>query len=111
MSAHHAQSGDCRKASDRGSERTRPLGRRAFRRARLVTVPAEIPVLTVADASAWSRWLSEHHHARDGVWLVLAKKGSVEPTRLIYDEALEEAIRFGWVDGQLATCGAARRSS
>ncbi|HSN02422.1 MAG TPA: YdeI/OmpD-associated family protein [Acidimicrobiales bacterium] len=36
-----------------------------------------------------------------GVWLVLAKKGTVEPTVLSYDEALEEAICFGWIDGQL----------
>ena len=36
-----------------------------------------------------------------GVWLVLAKKGTTEPTTLSYDEALEEAICFGWIDGQL----------
>ena len=62
----------------------------------------EVPVLTVADASAWSQWLSENEHQSEGVWLVLAKKGTVKPTRLTYDEALEEAIRYGWVDGQLA---------
>lgn len=62
----------------------------------------EVAVLAVADVSAWSRWLTENEHESEGVWLVLAKKGTVEPTRLTYDEALEEAIRFGWVDGQLA---------
>ena len=36
-----------------------------------------------------------------GVWLVLAKKGTMQPTALAYDEALEEAICFGWIDGQL----------
>jgi uncharacterized protein YdeI (YjbR/CyaY-like superfamily) len=35
------------------------------------------------------------------VWLVLAKKGTTEPTALTYDEALDEAICFGWIDGQL----------
>lgn len=65
-------------------------------------MPGEVPVLTVADASAWFRWLGEHEHRSKGVWLVLAKKGTVEPTCLTYDEALEEAIRYGWVDGQLA---------
>ena len=59
-------------------------------------------VLTVADALGWSRWLTDHGVERCGVWLVLAKKGTTEPTSLTYDEALEEAICHGWVDGQLA---------
>src|SRR5205807_401074 len=33
--------------------------------------------------------------------LVLAKKGTVEPTRLVYDEALEGALCHGWIDGQV----------
>jgi len=35
------------------------------------------------------------------VWLVLAKKGATNPTTLSYNEALDEAICFGWIDGQL----------
>jgi uncharacterized protein YdeI (YjbR/CyaY-like superfamily) len=35
------------------------------------------------------------------VWLVLAKKQVTEPTRLTYDEALDEAICHGWIDGQV----------
>lgn len=62
----------------------------------------DVPVLTVADVTTWSQWLTEHERQAEGVWLVLAKKGTVEPTSLTYDEALEEAIRHGWVDGQLA---------
>ena len=41
-----------------------------------------------------------HHGENDGVWLVLAKKGTVEPTSLGYDDALEEALCHGWIDGQ-----------
>ena len=70
--------------------------------ARLGIVSKEVPVLTVADAATWSQWLTENEHESEGVWLVLAKKGTVEPTRLTYDEALEQAVRYGWVDGQLA---------
>ena len=33
--------------------------------------------------------------------LVLAKKGTISPTSLTYDQALEEAICFGWIDGQV----------
>jgi uncharacterized protein YdeI (YjbR/CyaY-like superfamily) len=35
------------------------------------------------------------------VWLVLAKKGTTHPTTLSYNEALDEAICFGWIDGQI----------
>ena len=58
--------------------------------------------LTVANASEWSEWLGKQSAESSGVWLVLAKRGSSEPTSLTYDEALEEAICHGWIDGQLA---------
>lgn len=66
-------------------------------------MPQELPELTVPDVAGWARWLREHAEQSDGVWLVLAKKGTAKPTTLIYDEALAEAICHGWVDGQLAS--------
>lgn len=57
--------------------------------------------LVVRDVRAWRAWLRKHHAEPDGVWLVLAKKGTREPTRLTYDEALEEALCHGWIDGQV----------
>ncbi len=62
---------------------------------------AELPDLTVLDATAWRAWLDEHHDASDGVWLVLAKKGTTAPTSLSYGQALEEALAHGWIDGQI----------
>jgi uncharacterized protein YdeI (YjbR/CyaY-like superfamily) len=59
-----------------------------------------LPELLVADSTAWREWLREHHGEPEGVWLVLAKKGTNEPTSLSYDEALEEALGHGWIDGQ-----------
>ncbi|MGH8987571.1 MAG: YdeI/OmpD-associated family protein [Acidimicrobiales bacterium] len=56
----------------------------------------------MADARAWSEWLRNQGRQAEGVWLVLAKKGTTDPTTLNYEEALEEAICHGWVDGQLA---------
>jgi uncharacterized protein YdeI (YjbR/CyaY-like superfamily) len=56
--------------------------------------------LTVADATAWRSWLGEHHSEQAGVWLRLAKKGTTEPTNLNYAAALEEALCYGWIDGQ-----------
>ncbi len=60
----------------------------------------ELPELMVSDAAAWRAWLQEHCAQPDGVWLVLAKKGNTSPTSLRYDEALLEALCFGWIDGQ-----------
>jgi uncharacterized protein YdeI (YjbR/CyaY-like superfamily) len=60
----------------------------------------DLPELTLADAAAWREWLSENHARQPGVWLVLAKKGTTEPTSLTYDQALEEALCHGWIDGQ-----------
>ena len=62
----------------------------------------DLPVLTVPNAAAWARWLKGEGEKSDGVWLVLAKKGTSKPTNLIYDDALAEALCHGWVDGQLA---------
>jgi uncharacterized protein YdeI (YjbR/CyaY-like superfamily) len=61
----------------------------------------DVPELLVADSSEWRAWLSDQHTESQGVWLILAKKGTTHPTALSYDEALEEAICFGWIDGQL----------
>jgi len=61
----------------------------------------DLPELLVADADEWRRWLSAHHADSRDVWLVLAKKGKADPTTLSYDGALDEAICFGWIDGQL----------
>jgi len=60
----------------------------------------ESPELIVSDAAAWRAWLTKHHADPAGVWLVLAKKGTEEPTSLTYDQALEEALCHGWIDGQ-----------
>jgi uncharacterized protein YdeI (YjbR/CyaY-like superfamily) len=63
-------------------------------------VADELPELIVRDATAWRNWLRANHGNRGGVWLVLAKKGTKEPTSLTYDEALDEALSHGWIDGQ-----------
>lgn len=63
-------------------------------------MPSDVPTLTVADADAWHAWLDAHHAGSSGVWLVLAKKGTIDPTSLTYDQALDEALCHGWIDGQ-----------
>jgi uncharacterized protein YdeI (YjbR/CyaY-like superfamily) len=64
-------------------------------------VAPELSELLVNDAAAWRAWLGKHHADPAGVRLVLAKKGTVEPTSLTYEQALEEALCHGWIDGQV----------
>ena len=47
----------------------------------------------------WADWLARQHDKSAGVWLKLAKKGSEIPS-VTYDEALEVALCYGWIDGQ-----------
>jgi uncharacterized protein YdeI (YjbR/CyaY-like superfamily) len=49
----------------------------------------------------WAAWLDEQHETSPGLWLQLAKKGSGEVS-LSYNEALEVALCYGWIDGQKA---------
>jgi uncharacterized protein YdeI (YjbR/CyaY-like superfamily) len=49
---------------------------------------------TVAE---WHAWLAEHHRRRDGVWLVQWKQRTGKPA-IPYEQAIEEALCFGWVD-------------
>ncbi|MCD4523429.1 YdeI family protein [Nocardioides sp. cx-173] len=59
----------------------------------------ELDELLVPDAAAWRAWLLAHHDDAPGVWLVLNKKGD-SVTELTYAAAVEEAVCFGWIDGQ-----------
>ena len=61
----------------------------------------DAPELIVRDAAHWRAWLAKHHDSSAGIWLVLAKKKTVQPTSLNHDQALEEALCHGWIDGQL----------
>lgn len=53
--------------------------------------------VTVRSGDEWRAWLSEHHGDSPGIWLVTFKKGSGGPY-LPYDDVVEEALAFGWVD-------------
>jgi len=59
----------------------------------------ELPVLRCPDAAAFEAWMEAQHAVAPGVWLEFAKKGTGIPT-VTYDEALDIALCFGWIDGQ-----------
>lgn len=74
--------------------------RRLPYRAHHDAMSAELPELTVADCAEWRAWLGEHHGRQAGIWLVMAKKGTTSDTTLTYEQAVEEALCHGWIDGQ-----------
>ena len=55
--------------------------------------------LECANAAAWARWLKRHHASAAGIWLRIAKKDSGIAS-VDYAAALEEALCWGWIDGQ-----------
>jgi uncharacterized protein YdeI (YjbR/CyaY-like superfamily) len=65
----------------------------------LAFVVDDLPEVTVPDAAAWRAWLAENHDSQGGIWVILAKKGTTEPTSLTYEQAVEEALCYGWIDG------------
>jgi uncharacterized protein YdeI (YjbR/CyaY-like superfamily) len=53
--------------------------------------------LYVATRDAWRTWLTTHHESESEVWLIYYKQQSGRP-RIPYDDAVEEALCFGWID-------------
>ncbi len=58
--------------------------------------PNSVHPLTPAE---WRAWLAAHHTRQQGVWLISFKKSTGNP-RVEYDEAVEEALCFGWIDSK-----------
>ena len=51
----------------------------------------------VKNRDEWRNWLSKHHDVSNGIWLVCYKKQTGKST-IEYDEVVEEALCFGWID-------------
>ncbi|MEU1753079.1 YdeI/OmpD-associated family protein [Micromonospora matsumotoense] len=62
-------------------------------------VSAELDELIVADPDALRAWLSAHHATSPGVWLALTRKGGTVTT-VTWQQAVDEGLCFGWIDGQ-----------
>ena len=60
----------------------------------------EPPRVRPKSRQAWRAWLEKHHATSTGVWLVYAKKHSGLPS-LTYNDAVEEALCFGWIDSKI----------
>ena len=62
---------------------------------------SDLPILSFATPKAWEGWVSKHLTG-DGLWLKIAKQGA-RTKSVTYQEALEVALCYGWIDGQKKT--------
>jgi uncharacterized protein YdeI (YjbR/CyaY-like superfamily) len=60
---------------------------------------------STTDRQQFREWMAENHQIKKEIWLVIYKKSSGKPT-ISYDEAVEEALCFGWVDGMVKSIDA-----
>lgn len=59
----------------------------------------ELPILSFPSAREFEDWLAAEHASAPGLWLKIAKKGAEAPT-VDYQQALDVALCYGWIDGQ-----------
>lgn len=57
----------------------------------------KLPEIYLSERPDWRDWLAENHQASRGVWLIYYKKHT-GVARVSYDDAVEEALCFGWID-------------
>jgi len=64
-----------------------------------LTGQPDLPVVSFSSAAAFAAWLDAEHGQSAGIWLKIAKKDAGIPT-VSYQEAVDVALCFGWIDGQ-----------
>ncbi|HEV3225947.1 MAG TPA: YdeI/OmpD-associated family protein [Acidimicrobiales bacterium] len=62
---------------------------------------SELEKLSFTSASTFRAWLEANHDTSPGIWLMIAKKGSGVDS-VTYEEAVDQSLCFGWIDGQKA---------
>lgn len=60
----------------------------------------EIPVFYAANRATWREWLNKNHETETGIWLLSYRKETGTPS-VKYDDAVEEALCFGWIDSAI----------
>jgi uncharacterized protein YdeI (YjbR/CyaY-like superfamily) len=60
----------------------------------------EAPRVEASSRAEWRAWLAENHASARGAWLVMWKRHTRKPT-ITYEEGVEEALCFGWIDGRM----------
>lgn len=57
----------------------------------------DLPTYHAKNRKEWRQWLAKNHQSEKSVWLIIYHKSSATPS-VYYEEAVEEAICFGWID-------------
>jgi uncharacterized protein YdeI (YjbR/CyaY-like superfamily) len=65
-----------------------------------MTKMEEAQTIYAKDRKEWRSWLQKNHQSKDHIWLIYYKKHTGQ-TSITYTDAVEEAICFGWIDGQI----------
>lgn len=65
-----------------------------------MTVSTNLPTIFFANAQEWERWLEKNYDSSHGIWIKIAKKASGIAS-VTYDQALDEALCYGWIDSQM----------
>jgi uncharacterized protein YdeI (YjbR/CyaY-like superfamily) len=60
----------------------------------------DLQIIPFASPAIWEQWLEQNHTVSKGIWLQFFKKGSGIAS-VYYAEALDVALCYGWIDGQL----------
>lgn len=63
---------------------------------------SEYKTLYIKDRNEWREWLEKNYNSKSEIWLIYYKKHSGKP-RIPYDDAVEEALCFGWIDSLVKT--------
>jgi uncharacterized protein YdeI (YjbR/CyaY-like superfamily) len=65
-----------------------------------INTKPDLPIVPFASRQAWEAFLEGQHASSEGLWLKIAKKGSGIES-VTYDQAVEVALCYGWIDGQV----------
>jgi uncharacterized protein YdeI (YjbR/CyaY-like superfamily) len=64
-------------------------------------IAENLKIISFPDASHFDKWLEKNHSSFKGIWMRIFKKGSGKKS-IDYTAALDEALSYGWIDGQKA---------
>lgn len=77
----------------------RITNQRLIQMAALEKARGDLPVMVFKHQTDWEAWLGKHFDSSPGIWMRLAKKSATLQS-VTYQEALEWALCYGWIDGQ-----------
>jgi uncharacterized protein YdeI (YjbR/CyaY-like superfamily) len=68
------------------------------------------PLVHPNTRAQWRAWLTRHHATVDGAWVARWTRASGNPTAVTYEQLVEEALCFGWIDGLTHSLGDGRQA-